>query len=163
MRISIRHFQDADATDISKIICRNLLEVNARDYSPEVIEKLVAHFTPDTITGFSRQRDMFVAEVNGVLVGTAALARDDRTAEERYVCLTVFVLPEYHGKGIGRKLVAQVEDVAQAKGAKCLQVPASLTAVQFYRKLGYAEDPSAPFNPGEECVFMTKPLGEEDE
>lgn len=159
MNITIRPFRDADAGDISTIVCRNLREVNSKDYASDVIEDLVCRFTPDKIMRFSREREMFVAEADGRVVGTASLARDNRTQDEKYVCLTVFVLPECHGAGIGKRLMERVEEAARSRGAKVLQVPASLTALPFYRKRGYAEDESAPFDPKEGDVWMIKALG----
>jgi GNAT superfamily N-acetyltransferase len=157
-KIDIRHFRDGDAGDISTIICRNLREVNARDYPPDVIEDLATQFSPEKIIVLSRQREMFVAEVDGRLAGTAALARDDRTSEERYVCLTVFVLPEHHGSGIGSRPMDRVETLAQKKGAGVLHVPASITALPFYRKRGYVEVTTAQPNANESWVWMTKSL-----
>jgi GNAT superfamily N-acetyltransferase len=156
MSIEIRRFRDSDAEGISTIICRNLREVNGKDYPAEVITKLLGSFTPEKISKVSRQREMFVAETDGVVVGTASLARDNRTTDVRYVCLTVFVLPERHGNGIGKMLMDRVEEAARRNGAATLQVPASITALPFYRKRGYAEDASAP---KEAWIWMTKVLG----
>ena len=79
---------------------------------------------------------MFVAEADGRIVGTASLAKFKRIpdADEEYACLTVFVLPESHGKGIERILMERVEEAARVRGVQVLRVPASLNALQFYRK-----------------------------
>ena len=102
---------------------------------------------------------MFVAEADRAVVGTASLARDNRTAEEKYVCLTVFVLPECHRSGVGKRLMARVEETARGRGARALQVPASVTALPFYRKLGYTEIPTPEPNPKEFVIWMSKSLG----
>ena len=81
--IEIRHFQDGDAAGLSTIISRNLREENSQDYASDVIESLVGNFAPDKIIQLSRQREMFVAEADCAVVGTASLARDKRTAEEK--------------------------------------------------------------------------------
>lgn len=153
MNINIRPFKDSDAVEISSIVCRNLREINSKDYSSEKIENFVNYFTPDKIIQYSLQREMFVAEVNGKLVGTASLAKDNRTDDEKYICLTVFVLPEKHGLGIGKKLMEQVEETARNKDAKILHVPASRSALQFYRKQGYKEDNKEK---EEEHIWMSK-------
>ena len=138
--MTIRLFKESDAMAISNIICRNLREVNYKDYSCEEIEKFASFFTPSKVIEESKNREkMFVAESKGILLGTASLVRDNRTKEEKYVCLTVFVLPESHGLNIGKRLMQQVEEAAKVKRAKEMQVPASLTALDFYKKLGYKE------------------------
>lgn len=158
MNLIIRRFRDTDSDEISNIICRNFREVNSKDYPSDIIENLVKSFSPDNILRNSRQqyREMFVAEADGTIAGTASLARDNRTEDENYICLTVFVLPEYHGAGIGTQLMNQVEESARSKGAKVLRVPASLTALSFYRKQGYTEDPTVPSDPQEGCIHMIK-------
>lgn len=158
MSIEIRHCHDIDAEDVSTIVCRNLREVNSKDYAADVIEKLAVSFTPDRIRQLARQREMFVAEMAGKVVGTASLARDNRTQEERYVVLTIFVLPEEHGKGIGTKLMERVEEAARRKGAATLKVPAGRTAISFYQRLGYSRHAPDKSDPDEGMIWMSKLL-----
>ena len=156
--IRIRHFRAGDEAATSIIICRCLREVNSADYPPDVIEGLAASFTPEKVARFPEGRETFVAESGGAVVGTASLARDNSTPEEKYVCLTVFVLPEYHGRGVGKALISRVEQAARDKGATCLQVPSSVTALSFYAKLGYVPVSSSKPDPNEHWIWMTKSL-----
>ena len=50
---------------------------------------------------------------------------------------TIFVLPGHQGRGIGRKIVETLEQDEFALRAKRIEIPASITACAFYRKLGY--------------------------
>lgn len=49
----------------------------------------------------------------------------------------IFVSPEYQGKGIGRAIVTTLEQDVFFKTAKRVEIPASITALGFYEKLGY--------------------------
>ena len=51
--------------------------------------------------------------------------------------LTVFVLPEFHGKGIGRTIIRTLEQDELFIRAERVEIPASITAVDFYREFGY--------------------------
>lgn len=51
--------------------------------------------------------------------------------------LTIFVLPELHGKGIGRKIINTLEQDEFYVRATRIEIPASITATEFYRKFGY--------------------------
>ena len=51
---------------------------------------------------------------------------------------TIFILPEYQGKGIGRKIIETLEKDEYFLRAKRIKVPASITAVPFYKKMGYS-------------------------
>ncbi len=53
------------------------------------------------------------------------------------ILLTVFVLPEYHGQQIGSYIIDVLEADALFLRAERIEIPASITAVEFYRKKGY--------------------------
>ena len=50
---------------------------------------------------------------------------------------TIFVDPNWQGKGIGRKIIETLEQDAYFKRARRIEIPASITGVDFYRKMGY--------------------------
>lgn len=130
-------FQPEQAAAVSALICRNLMEVNIQDYSPSEMQAVAAGYTPQKVLEMSRKRTMLVASQEGRLLGTAALEPDRDGEAGAYYVLSVFVLPEAHGQGVGRALMQALEDWAQAHGGRKLGLSASLTAVGFYEKLGY--------------------------
>ena len=46
-------------------------------------------------------------------------------------------MPEFQGQGIGRKIIETLEKDEFFMGAKRIEIPASITACEFYRKMGY--------------------------
>lgn len=46
-------------------------------------------------------------------------------------------MSEYQGQGIGRKIIEALENDDYYMRAKRIEIPASITACQFYRKMGY--------------------------
>ncbi len=50
----------------------------------------------------------------------------------------IFVLPEYRGKGIGRKIVETLEQDKYFKRAERVEIASSVTACKFYQKMGYS-------------------------
>ena len=79
---------------------------------------------------------MYVACDGDRIVGTGTVA-PYWGSETESILLTVFVLPDYQGKGIGRAIIGALEQDAYGRRAHRIEIPASLTAVQFYRHLGY--------------------------
>ena len=57
--------------------------------------------------------------------------------EDESSLFTIFVLPEYQGQGIGRKIIETLEQDEFFLRAKRVEIPASITACEFYRKMGY--------------------------
>jgi ribosomal protein S18 acetylase RimI-like enzyme len=70
-----------------------------------------------------------LVELNGWLE-TASLDGD--------IVRTVFVAPDVQSRGVGRRLMHELERRARTKGITKLSVPSSITAEPFYAKLGFA-------------------------
>jgi hypothetical protein len=70
----IEKFQPAQAEAVSRLIRRDLLEINSRDYPPEFIQRLVEHFSPARLVEDARTQHIFVASEEGQVIGTAGLA-----------------------------------------------------------------------------------------
>lgn len=126
------------AEQISNIITTNLLEINSQDYGIDFVKKHAEEFTLSKIKeSFSKRTKTFVALGNGIVVGTAGLDKSWYNDDGEYWILSVFVDKEYHKKGIGKMLIHQIENYAKKINAKKLVIPASITACEFYSKLGY--------------------------
>ena len=148
MQTIIRLFDERDAEAVSRLIRDNLLHVNSRDYDASVIDYMCRMFTPSYLRETAVTRTMFVAEINGQVVGTVGLEGDE-------VC-ALNVSPGEHGQRIGERLLPHVEDVALERNIHWLQLSASLTAVRFYEKMGYVareREESEYFGP---AYIMTK-------
>ena len=128
--VQIRRALDSEVEAISGLVVQTLRLSNARDYPPEVIDRVAANFDAAGVRELMATREVFVALDGERVVATASLAGD--------VLRSVFVLPEMQGRGLGKALMKHVEGVARAAGVQQLRVPASLTAVPFYSALGYA-------------------------
>ena len=129
MNIKIRSFTKTDAKAASHIITRNLVEINCRDYPIEVIAFMKSLYTADYLIDTMNKRYMVVALDKDEVIGISAL--------EDNVIYTVFVNPDYHGKGIGAMLMKEIECYALNKGINKVILYASLSAYEFYSKLGY--------------------------
>ena len=85
-----------------------------------------------------RKGDEFA--VSDVICTTLAISnRKDYSPafiEESYLT-SIFVLPDYQGEGVGRKIVETLEADEYFRRAWRTEVGSSLTAVSSYRKMGY--------------------------
>ncbi|MGF3026392.1 GNAT family N-acetyltransferase [Methylobacterium aquaticum] len=129
MNGTIRMATTDDAAEISRVVLSALHESNARDYGPETIARVAFGFVPDGIAGMIATRQVFVAVEAGRIIGTAS--RDGAAVR------AVFVAPEVQGRGIGRRLMAEVDRAARTAGIATLTLQSSLTAVGFYAQLGF--------------------------
>ncbi len=136
--IKIEEYNEKYAEQMSEIITSNLLEINAKDYGIEYMQKLAGHFTPSEIkANFPKRTTVFVALENNIVVGTAGFTKSRNNHEGEYWILTVFVKIDHHKQGIGKMLIQEIEKHAKQINAKKLVVPASIYGCEFYHKLGY--------------------------
>jgi N-acetylglutamate synthase-like GNAT family acetyltransferase len=129
MTCDIRPAQAGDAAGISRVIIRALRETNAKDYTPDIIARVELSFSSAAVERLIDQREVFVAEMDNRVVGTASL--------DGHALRTMFVLPDVQGRGIGRLLVQRIERVARERQLAILTVPATVTAEAFYARLGF--------------------------
>jgi len=136
--IVIKEYEEKYAEDISKIIVKNLLEVNVKDYGLEYVKKTAEEFTPEEIVkNFANRTKVYIALENEKVLGTAGISKSWYNDDGEYYILTVFVDVNHHKQGIGKRLMLEIEKFAKTIPAKRLVIPASIAGCEFYHKLGY--------------------------
>ena len=134
--IIVRRFTEKDAEAVSRLIVRNFLEVNSKDYGIAAMKKLAKTYNSEKVLNIASYAHMYVFEWNDEIVGTGSISSFWGSKTES-ILLTIFVLPEYHGKGIGRTIIRTLENDELYIRADRVEIPASITGVEFYRKFGY--------------------------
>ena len=127
--VLIRQFEPKDAEAVSFLVRETLKESNSADYSFDILQPLIEYFSPENLLRLSRERFCLVAEADNRIVGTGAI--------EDTELVTFFVLPEYQKKGIGGKLLEEIESFAARRKIKTIRVGSSVTGELFYEKAGY--------------------------
>ncbi|GAB5445898.1 GNAT family N-acetyltransferase [Gymnodinialimonas sp.] len=138
------------ADGISRVIRDAIARVNAKDYPPAEIDRLLQNFTAERVLQLLGQRQTLVALAGDDIIGTGAL----HGAEVK----SVFVAPDWHRRGVATALVRELERIAKRQGTQTLEVSSSLSATAFYTAMGFQET-SRSFYGDEETVLMSKPLG----
>ncbi|MBR4039191.1 MAG: GNAT family N-acetyltransferase [Clostridia bacterium] len=134
--MEIRRFEERDAQAVSALIAKTLRTTNIQDYSSEFIENEVKVLTPEYIAWRASWTHFYVVCEGESIIGCGAIGPYWGSETESSL-FTIFVLPEHQGRGIGRKIVETLERDEFALRAKRIEIPASITACAFYRKLGY--------------------------
>lgn len=132
----IRRFTENDAEKVSALIIHTFKTTNSKDYSQEAINALENQMQPPQIIERASWTHFYVVEENDTIIGCGAVGPYWGSETESSL-FTIFVLPEYQGKGIGRKIIETLEQDEYFLRAKRVEIPASITAVNFYRKFGY--------------------------
>lgn len=79
---------------------------------------------------------LFYIKENEIVIGFVTLTINNHIAQIGLIA----VLPNYQGKGIGKKLISKTENYCLERNIKTLQIPTQVVntaACNFYRKIGY--------------------------
>ena len=134
--MNIRRFNQDDAKSVSELIRKTIKISNAKDYPPDIIDLLDKTETPEHVAERAGWTHFYVVEDTDKIIGCGAIGpfwgREDESS-----LFTIFVDPDYQGKGIGRSIIETLESDEYFLRARRIEIPASITGVPFYRKFGY--------------------------
>ena len=135
--MNIRRFQIEDANELADVIAKTLRTTNIKDYSLEYIENDINNYlTAEKLIERSNWTNIYVVCDDNKIIGCGAIGSYWGKEDESSL-FTIFVLPEYQGKGIGRKIIETLEQDDYFLRANRIEIPASITAIEFYNKMGY--------------------------
>lgn len=134
--IRIRPYEAGDEAELSGVIRHTLRVSNSGEYSAAYIEESVRSHTPEAIAAQAGEAHFHVACEGEKIIGCGAITGYWGSETESYI-MSVFVLPEYQGRGIGRRIMETLEGDPYFARARRTEVGSSLNAVGFYRRLGY--------------------------
>lgn len=132
----IRKFENADAAVVAALIRKTLIISNGKDYPQAYIEHHVQNFIPDYVIQRASWTHFYVVCEDEKIIGCGAIGPYwDSEVESSLFC--IYILPEHQGRGIGRAIIETLEQDEYFLRAKRIEIPSSITACAFYRKMGY--------------------------
>lgn len=132
--MTIRLFEPTDTNSVRDLIRRNLLEVNIKDYDVATMEQVANSYNDDKINSIARDAHFYVACLGDKIIGSGAVMPESK---ESCLLIAIFTLPEMHCCGIGKRIMEKLETDTYFAAAKQARLFASITACNFYLKLGY--------------------------
>ncbi len=136
MNINVRRFKNGDEYKISEIIRKDLYSENIKDYPKESIDKLADTLSPEFILKRATAFHGYVVLGNDEIIGVGMIG-PYWGSETESSFFTIFIDPDYIGKGIGRKIIETLEQDEYYLRADRVEIPASITGLDFYRHFGY--------------------------
>lgn len=129
--MEIRKYREGEENEIWNLFYNTVHSVNIRHYNQSQINA----WAPDDLDiNIAHQKireiDPYVAILDGQIVGYADIQ------ENGYID-HFFCHHEYQGKGIGSRLFARLDEVAELRGIKNLSADVSITARPFFEAKGF--------------------------
>lgn len=134
--LKVRKYIDGDEIEISKIIEKDLTKENIKDYKKVFIDNLINTLNQEFIKQRAKKFHCYVVTDENKIIGVGMIGPywDSETESSFF---TIFINPEYKGKGIGRIIIETLESDIYYKRADRIEIPASITALSFYRHFGF--------------------------
>lgn len=132
----IRRIEESDARSVSELIRRTISISNKKDYPEDLMDQLIAIETPEHVLERASWTHFYVVLEGEDIIGCGAIGPYWGKEDESSL-FTIFVDPDCQGKGIGRAIMETLENDEYFLRAKRIEIPASITGVPFYLKMGY--------------------------
>lgn len=132
----------SDAGEIADVLCRSIVEVCGPDYqhNKDLLHSWTANKTPANMLEWMKRRNnrMLVArQVNDAKILGVGLIEIVESKKEANILLC-YVHPNYLSRGVGTKILQDLESEAIRHGISQINLSSSLTAFNFYLDHGYA-------------------------
>lgn len=136
MDVNIRLITPDDVDEVTAMIHETIRISNSKDYPPDLVEAMVNAHSPEFILRRSGWTHFYVALAGETIIGCGAIGPywDSETESSLF---TIFVMPEYQRTGVGRSIMETLEQDVYFLRANRIEIPASITGVPFYQKMGY--------------------------
>jgi ribosomal protein S18 acetylase RimI-like enzyme len=127
----------------------------------------IARWQKTIIEGSDANR-LWIAKEREKVVGVCSVSKGDNQNQVR----AIYVLPEYQGKGVGKKLLEKAFDwLGDEKNTVLGVVKYNTNAIEFYKKFGFEGEREVPSSPAGQLpsgkllpeIEMIKPRKEKSE
>ncbi len=98
-------------------------------YPDQAVEFFKAFHSETKIRNRARLGDVLLFEQDGTILATGALVKNKIEG--------VFVKPDFHGQGIGRNIMGELEKLASSHGFAEVELHISLPSKKFYDAMAY--------------------------
>lgn len=134
--MEVHKFKKGDEKDICEVIKRDILTENIYDYPEVAIEHLINQQNEEMILRRSKAFHVYTFFDNNKIVGVGMIGSYwDSFTESSF--FTIFRAPDYKGKSLGRFIIETLQKDEYYLRADRVEIPASITAVEFYRHFGW--------------------------
>jgi len=128
-KVLIRDYNKKDLERLKFIVHNTIKMSYTRVYPQEAIEYFLNLHSKENMEKDIPKGSTFMLELKSKIIASGSIVENEIKRG--------FVLPEYQGRGFGRKIMAKLEETALNSGIRKVKLCASLPSKDFYLALGY--------------------------
>ena len=144
----------SDIPAIQDIMKRGIWS-NQALYRLQVLNDQIMHLTPEYVENLISKNHYYIGRIDDTIVAVGGVSIDKRPAD-RSIINSLFVHPDYHGKGYGKQMLEFLLTDEWVISRRFVDVASSYSAVSFYASYGFEAKPDET---KAHSVMMTKPVG----
>lgn len=130
----IREAKPSDYEDMDAVFRASAKAFCSGSYDPDIIDDWTGTPWPDRFhIGSQNGDEQYVLTAKGAIICFSCINL------QRQSLVSLFVLPEYSGQGVGQRMVEFVIERAATAGLHVLKLDSSLNAASFYKRQGFTE------------------------
>jgi N-acetylglutamate synthase-like GNAT family acetyltransferase len=130
--IYIRNAKTADAKELSELILENARQILKQHYNEQQWNVFIQYYSIEIVKEKIEKQMVFCAVQDQKIIGTIALDED--------FVVGFYTRLENINQGVGKLLLAYLENYAKTNGLKKLQLAASPEGLAFYYKKGWQKE-----------------------
>lgn len=135
--MNIRIITEKDYKAVADMIKRSVTESKFASYYPQKsIDGVIRSLDENGVKERASWTHFYVIEENDAIVACGAIGPYWGSLTESSL-FSIFVDAKYQGLGYGRKIIETLEQDEYFTRAKRIEIPAAMSAIPFYRKMGY--------------------------
>ena len=135
--MNIRLINENDYKNVANMIARALNNSAFEKFYPtQSIEYIKECLDEKGIKERASWTHFYVIEEDGLIIACGAIGPYYNSETESSL-FSIFVDSKFQGKGYGKKIIETLENDEYFKRATRIEIPASMSAIPFYRKMGY--------------------------
>ena len=134
MKISI--MKENEIQEVSDLIAKTVSISFAGRYPQQTIDDVIDSLDYEGVKKRASWTHFYVIKENNKIVACGAIGPYWGSETESSL-FTIFVDPDCQGQGYGRKIIETLEQDEFFLRAKRIEIPASMVAIPFYKKMGY--------------------------
>ena len=134
--MEIRRIEEKDIQEVSDLIKKTTIICLAPYYPQKEVDGVIKSLDYEGVKKRSSWTHFYVIEENNNIIACGAIGEYWGSLTESSL-FTIFVDPDLQKQGYGRKIIETLEKDELFTRAKRIEIPASIVALPFYRKMGY--------------------------
>jgi uncharacterized cupin superfamily protein/ribosomal protein S18 acetylase RimI-like enzyme len=139
--IYVRKAMPKDAEAIHRAHMKSIQEICSKDHSSQEIQAWGHRpYREDQRVGSIKNDLVWVVEENGSIEGYGHLKIFEKDGLKRGHILGLYLTPNVVGKSLGKAIVDLMMEELKSAKVKQVSLEATITAQNFYRKVGFADD-----------------------